>query len=248
MRYFVELSFRGVAYHGWQKQENAHSIQAEIEQALSTLLSRTIEITGAGRTDTGVHAHQMVFHFDFDQELEPTETCFRLNAILPQDIALQRIRRVQDDMHARFSAQSRSYQYFIHQKKDPFLNGLSYFFRPELDLELMNQGARNLIGKKDFSCFSKSHTQTYTNDCEVTAAKWIQMSQSSICFQITANRFLRTMARAIVGTLIDLGQGKRTPESIAELISTKDRSKAGFSVPAEGLFLHHIQYPEEGFI
>lgn len=238
----------GTAYHGWQRQENAGSVQEEIESALSTYFSESIEIVGAGRTDTGVHASHMVFHFDLEYEIDAEAACFQINAILPQDIAFKSMRRVKDDFHARFSATARTYRYHIHQHKDPFIDGGSYYFRPDLDLEKMNKAARMLLGKNDFSCFSKSKTQTYTNNCEIKEVKWIKTVEGKYYFEITADRFLRNMVRAIVGTLIELGQGKRRLESIPELIESKDRKLAGYSVPAEGLFLHHIEYPSEGFI
>ncbi|MAY82823.1 MAG: tRNA pseudouridine(38-40) synthase TruA [Flavobacteriales bacterium] len=248
MRYFVDLAFKGTAYHGWQRQENAHSVQEEIENALSTFLSEKIEVVGAGRTDTGVHASHMVLHFDLDKEVDLQSAVFQLNSILPKDIAFRKIRKVKDDFHARFSATTRTYRYYIHRQKDPFQEDASYFFRPELDLLAMNEAAKLLLGKKDFSSFSKAHTQTFTNDCDIKEALWIQENEHRLYFQITADRFLRNMVRAIVGTLIEVGQGKRTVDSIVELIASKDRKKAGYSVPAEGLYLYHIEYPEEGFI
>jgi tRNA pseudouridine38-40 synthase len=248
LRYFVDIAFKGSAYHGWQRQENAISVQEKIEGALSTYFSEVIEIVGAGRTDTGVHASHMVFHFDLEYEIDTKAACFQLNAILPKDIAFQRIRMVKEEFHARFSATARTYRYHIHQHKDPFIDGSSYYFRPELDFDKMNQAAQLLLGKKDFSCFSKSHTQTFTNNCDIKAAKWVKADEGKYYFEITADRFLRNMVRAIVGTLIELGQGKRKLESITKLIASQDRKQAGYSVPAEGLFLHHIEYPAEGFI
>jgi len=248
VRYFVDLAFKGSNYHGWQRQANAHSVQQEIESAFTTYFSKKIEVVGAGRTDTGVHAHHMVLHFDVGQKLDPQTALFQLNAILPKDIALRSIRAVNEDFHARFSATGRTYRYFIHQQKDPFLDGQSYFFRPELDLKSMNQAAELLIRAADFSCFSKSNTQTFTNNCDIKTAKWIELDTHRFYFQITADRFLRNMVRAIVGTLIEVGQGKREVSSIDTLIASKDRNLAGYSVPAEGLSLYQIEYPEEGFI
>ena len=248
VRYFVDLAFKGSNYHGWQRQDNANSVQAEIEKALSTYFSEAVEVLGAGRTDTGVHASHMVLHFDLENEIDLDAACFQINAILPNDIAFHRIRKVKEDFHARFSATARTYRYHIHQKKNPFVHGHSYFFRPKLDMDQMNQAAEKLIGKQDFSCFSKSNTQTFTNDCEIRTAIWVKVEEDRYYFEITADRFLRNMVRAIVGTLIEIGQGKRSQNSMLDLMASKDRKKAGYSVPADGLFLHHIEYPAEGFI
>lgn len=246
-RYALFISFKGTNFHGWQVQDNAKSIQEEIQLALKTLLQNDIEITGAGRTDTGVHATEMVAHFDAPRIEDVNLFLHKLNGILDEDIAVFDLREAVADFHARFDATSRTYHYQVNFNKDPFVKEFSYHLKSQPDVEKMNLAAEKLLGKKDFSCFSKAHTQTHTNDCEITTAKW-QMNEGVVAFEITANRFLRNMVRAIVGTLLEVGEGKRTVESISELIASKDRSKAGTSVPAKGLFLSQIEYPESRFI
>lgn len=243
-RYFIALQYDGSNYHGWQVQENAHSVQAEINKALSTFLQQDIMITGAGRTDTGVHAKQMYAHFDLEKEIDSQQLHFKLNALLPFDIACDAVFQVPEDTHARFSAISRTYEYWITQQKDPFLQNKAWYFTADLDLDLMNQGAAELLKHTDFSCFSKSHTDTFTNDCDLMFAEWKQ-SGNILVLTIQANRFLRNMVRAIVGTLIDLGQKKISINDLKQIIESKDRSNAGISVPAHGLYLVAIDYPKE---
>lgn len=244
-RYFLKLSYDGTNYHGWQIQKNAHSVQAEIENALGTLTQSKVEIVGAGRTDTGVHAKEIFAHMDITEL--PENFMGRLNTVLPKDIAIDSIQKVKADAHARFSAESRSYEYLISNKKDVFLQDYAHFMFRDLDVDKMNLAAKALLSEQDFTCFSKVHTQTKTNICSITHAEWIQQEHLLI-FKITANRFLRNMVRAIVGSLLEIGLGKWEVEQINTIIASKDRSKAGFSVPAKGLYLTSVKYPKDVFI
>jgi tRNA pseudouridine38-40 synthase len=243
-RYFIELSYDGSEFHGWQIQPNAKTIQETLNSALSTLLRTDIYTVGCGRTDTGVHASQYFAHFEVEETtFQPEELTYRSNRVLPPSIAVQRIFEVAPDAHTRFSATSRSYTYLITQQKDPFAVLRKWEMREALDLNRMNEGAAILKTYEDFSCFSKSNTQTETNLCNVTHAEWSQEG-SEIRFDITANRFLRNMVRAIVGTLVDLGKGTITLDDLKTIIESKDRSEAGLSVTAHGLYLTRITYPE----
>jgi len=246
-RYFLFFQYKGSKYHGWQVQPNAHSVQAEMEAAIQIVFQKDIPLVAAGRTDTGVHAKQMVAHFELDEIIVTKDFIFHLNNILPSDISIDGLSVVKPDFHARFDAISRTYEYHIAPKKHPFLEGLFYRVSFDLDFEKMNLAAKDLLGKNDFSCFSKSKTQTYTNDCEILKAEWYQKGDLWV-FEVKANRFLRNMVRAMVGTLIEIGQGKRPADSMKDVIASKNRSVAGVSVPAEGLFLTQIEYPEEGFL
>ncbi len=246
MRYFLELSYTGTNYHGWQTQPNAVTVQETIEHALSLLLRSTIKITGAGRTDTGVHARQMFAHFDVEKPINPVDLTYKLNSFLPADIAIQKMLSVTDKAHARFDAIARSYQYFIHRHKNPFLTETSWFLAKDLDVDLMNQAAKILTQYKDFKSFSKTHTDVKTYLCDVRLAEW-QIVDNQLVFNITADRFLRNMVRAIVGTLIDVGLHKITIDDFIQIIESRNRSKAGFSVPAKGLFLTEIVYPPQIF-
>lgn len=247
-RYFIGLSFDGTHYHGWQLQKNAKTIQQELEEALAAFFEVPVAATGAGRTDTGVHAREFYAHIDVSSDLNPDQL-ERLTDFLSRntspDIAIHRIVPVQFDLHARFSATSRTYQYHITRVKDPFLIRYAWYLYGHLDIALMNQGAEILMTCDDFTSFAKHHTQVKTNICRITEAYWKEEGEQLI-FTITANRFLRGMVRAIVGTLVELGQGKMTLEDFRRIIEQKDRSAAGFSVPAKGLFLTSIQYPEAG--
>ncbi len=244
MRYFIELKFDGSNYHGWQIQNNAISVQEVLNQKLSTILRENIEVTGAGRTDTGVHANQMMAHFDVSKAIDDSENLlYQLNSILPKDISLLTMRLVKDEAHARFDALSRQYIYRITSRKDPFENGKAWFFPHKLNLDKMNSAGELLKTFTDFSCFSKSGTQTKTNDCKITEALWHQQDNLMI-FTITADRFLRNMVRAIVGTMTEIGQGKLDNDGLEKIILSGDRSKAGLSVPAHGLYLNKIEYPE----
>lgn len=242
MRFFIEISYQGVNYHGWQAQPNAISVQSEINKALSTILQQKIFVMGAGRTDSGVHAKQMFAHFDYDVEFDIKNIVFKLNNFLPYDIVIHDIFMVRNDANCRFDAYSRTYKYHIIQQKNAF-NKRAYLFKQNLDLNSMNLAADYILGEQDFTSFSKVNTQTFTNNCNVMFANWKKVDNELI-FTIKSNRFLRNMVRAIVGTLIDVGIGKNDPSMIRKIIAAKDRSNSGASVPAHGLFLYKIEYPE----
>ena len=236
------FSYDGTNYHGWQIQPNANSVQEEINIALSTILNTNIKVVGAGRTDAGVHADQMYAHFDFDAEIRFLELTNRLNSFLSDNIAVNEIFRVCDKANSRFDALSRTYRYKIIKTKSPF-HRHAYLFKKDLNLDMMNSACLFLLGKRDFTSFSKVKTQTYTNDCTVIDAKWEEIN-NEIVFTIKADRFLRNMVRAIVGTLIEVGIGKIKPDNIVEIINAKDRCRSGFSVPAHALSLIKVTYPE----
>ena len=242
MRFFIQFSYFGKAYHGWQNQPNAITVQEVLEKAMSKLLNSPVALMGAGRTDTGVHAKMMYAHFDVDSLGDIPEYVFRLNSYLPNDIAVERIFEVEDDAHARFHATSRTYEYRIAKSKDPFSTDLAYFVKKDLDIQLMNDAAELLLGKKDFECFSKSNTDVFTNICDLREAQW-KLENNKLVFTITADRFLRNMVRAIVGTLINVGLGKYSPDYVNTILKSKDRTMAGVSVPAKGLYLTSIVYP-----
>lgn len=246
-RYFINLTYNGKAYHGWQVQDNAISVQQVLEDAFATIFGYPISITGAGRTDTGVHAKKYFAHFELEKSLSDDELStrlFKLNSFLPSDIYLFDMFPVKADTHARFSAISRSYEYLITNRKDPFNTELAWLMHYELDIERMNEGAALLLEYKDFTSFSKLHTQVKTNNCDVMEAYWEQ-KEDILIFTIKADRFLRNMVRAIVGTLIDIGRGKIDLDEFRSVIEAKDRSEAGLSVPAHGLYLTDIEYPDE---
>jgi tRNA pseudouridine38-40 synthase len=247
LRYFIELSYNGKAYHGWQKQPNAISVQEVVEDSLSKLLQSKINIVGAGRTDTGVHAQQFFAHFDFEGVIDFEKLIFKLNSFLPIDISIQNIFKVKTDAHARFHALSRTYNYKISLKKDVFNNETSYYLKHYLDIEKMNEAAKILFDYRNFKCFSRSHTDVKTYYCEIMLAKWNQVDHQLI-FTIKADRFLRNMVRAIVGTMLDVGLGKTTIEEFHEILKSEDRTKAGASVPAHGLYLSIIEYPKSVFL
>lgn len=242
MRIFLWLSFDGTAYHGWQIQPNGMSVQEKVQQCLSTLLSQPIAVTGAGRTDAGVHARTMVCHFDIDKELDTDQLCYRLNRILPRDISCGRTERVSEDMHARFSAKRRTYRYFIHTQRDPFLRHYSVETHWKLDFEMMNKAALWLTTQDDFKAFCKAGADNKTTLCQVTTAQWVSTSPTTWYFEIAANRFLRNMVRAVVGTLFEVGRHRMTLEQFREVVATGTRSDAGESMPAHGLFLWDIEY------
>ena len=246
MRYFIRFSYFGKAYHGWQNQPNAITIQEVLEKALSTLLREKIELVGAGRTDAGVHAKEMYAHFDFNLIENKKELVFRLNAFLPEDIAVHKIEKVNDDAHARFDATQRIYEYWVIQEKTPFLSDFAYFVKHPLDVEVMNKSASFLLEHSDFECFSKSNTDVKTFNCDVKDAIW-EKQEDKLVFTISADRFLRNMVRAVVGTLLNVGIGKMKPEEINTIIASKDRGQAGVSVPAKGLYLTKIAYPKKVF-
>ncbi len=242
MRYFAELAYFGKAYHGWQNQPAAITVQQCVEKSLFTLFQEKIEITAAGRTDAGVHARQMFAHFDTEQEFDAGSLVYKLNSILPKDIAVERIFPVKQNAHARFDALSRSYEYHIIQKKDPFLYENAFYVKKALDVAAMNEAAGVLKNYRNFKCFSKSRTDVKTYNCVVTEALW-KKEDDRLIFYITADRFLRNMVRAVVGTLLEIGEKKQPVEYIREVIESENRSKAGSSVPAHGLYLTKIQYP-----
>ncbi|MBR0262596.1 MAG: tRNA pseudouridine(38-40) synthase TruA [Prevotella sp.] len=243
MRYFVWFGYDGAAYHGWQIQPNGNSVQEELQRGLSTLLREDISVTGAGRTDAGVHARVMVAHFDTEKALDCRQLAYKLNRLLPQDIAVDRVEPVSDDLHARFSATSRTYHYYIHTRKNPFRRAYSCEMHYDLDFAKMNEAGRILTTYEDFGAFCKAHSDVKTTLCQVTKAEWIQTSDTSWYFEITANRFLRNMVRAVVGTLVDVGRGKLTLDDFRKVIEGKQRSDAGESMPANALFLENITYP-----
>lgn len=243
MRYFIQCAYRGTNYSGWQIQNNALAVQEVIEKALSTLLKRKIDITGSSRTDAGVHAMQQMAHFDVQEEINDLENLvYRINKVLPFDISIQRIFIVENDYHSRFEAISRKYEYRISRKKNPFQRGLSYEFNGNLDINLMNEACKILFFNTDFQCFSKIHTDVLTFNCTIIEARWEEKTGDLLVFHIKANRFLRGMVRAIVGTLLEVGLGKISVPDFEKIILSKDRKKAGWSVPAEGLFLMEVNY------
>jgi tRNA pseudouridine38-40 synthase len=275
-RYFIELSYDGTNYHGWQTQPNAVAVQEVLDKCLSTVLRQPIETLGCGRTDTGVHTKEFFAHFDsegfivdgslFTEKSNSSEipgtneavtinnelltmnyiTLLRsLNSILPKDIAIKKIFPVAAEAHARFNATLRSYEYHIHFNKDPFKNGYSWELRDKPDVDLMNKTAAIIMEYTDFSCFSKSNTQVKTNNCKITNAEWL-VKDDGIVFQISADRFLRNMVRAIVGTLLMVGKKEIEPEAVRAIIESKNRSNAGMSVPAAGLYLTRVEYPFVG--
>lgn len=246
MRYFLEIAYNGTNYHGWQIQDNANTVQQELNTALKKLFRKKIETTGSGRTDTGVHAEQQFVHFDLDEKLTK-DHLFKLNQILPWDINIKRIIRVKQYSSARFDATLRTYEYRISQVKNPFLQDFSYYLRKELDLKKMNKAALMLLKHDDFESFSKVHTSVDHFLCEVNHAEWIKKNDLVI-FKIEANRFLRGMVRALVGTMLEVGFGKISLKEFQNIIVNKNRRLAGRSVPPEGLFLTKIKYPKSVFL
>ena len=243
MRYFMRLAYNGANFHGWQTQPNATTVQETIEHAMSTVLRKPISITGAGRTDAGVNAAMMIAHFDCDSMPDDTAPLVRsLNSLLGKNIAIYTIFKVDDDAHARFDATSRTYKYFAHTVKSPFIYPLSWQCNPKLDFDKMNEAAKVLLQYTDFTSFSKLHTDVATNNCRITHAQWEPEGEQMV-FTITADRFLRNMVRAIVGTLV--GMGKITKSDFCRIIEQKDRCCAGTSMPGHALFLWDITYPFE---
>jgi tRNA pseudouridine38-40 synthase len=247
-RYFIELSYDGSNYHGWQIQKNAVSVQEVLNEKLSVVLRQTIETTGCGRTDTGVHAREFFAHFDAEGLMvdgswfmDYTNLIRSINSILPKDIAVKRLFPVAANANARFDATLRTYEYHIHFNKDPFKNGYSWELRDRPDLDLMNRAAEIIKEYTDFSCFSKSNTQVKTNICKISTAVW-EINDDGIIFRISADRFLRNMVRAIVGTMIMVGKKEIEPEAVRHIIESKNRSNAGVSVPACGLYLTEVRY------
>lgn len=247
-RYFIYLAYDGTNYHGWQIQPNGISVQECLMKALATFLRKEIEVIGAGRTDAGVHASLMVAHFDYDGEpFDVVQVAEKLNRILPQDISVYEVRKVKPDAHARFDATARMYKYYVTTRKYPFNRQYRCRIQGELDFELMNEAAKTLYEYSDFTSFSKLHTDVKTNNCKVTHAEWTQEDETTWVFTIRADRFLRNMVRAIVGTLLEVGRGKMTIEGFRNVIEQKDRGKAGTSAPGQALFLVDVAYPEDIF-
>jgi tRNA pseudouridine38-40 synthase len=243
MRYFIHLSYDGSRYHGWQIQPNGISIEGEIERCLSTLLGAPVDIVGAGRTDAGVHARHMVAHFDVEEPIADTsQLTYKLNRMLPPDIRIEKTESVDDDMHARFSAKWRKYHYYVSLKATPFNRQYTWLCHYDLDFQLMNEAARMLLEYKDFACFCKSHTDVKTTLCDVVQAEWIKIGDYDWVFVIKANRFLRNMVRAVVGTLVEVGRHRMTLEQFRSVIEGKSRCQAGESMPANALFLEEITY------
>ncbi len=247
MRWFMNLSYRGAPFHGWQRQPGAVSVQSTLEDALATIVRQPVPVTGAGRTDAGVNARMMIAHLDLPDSLDPRELRFirALNSIVGRDIAIHGFRPVAPDAHARFDACERSYRYFVHTRKSPFTGDLSWFAPSGLDFDAMNSAASLLIGRRDFTSFSKLHTDVKTNICDLRRAFWhcTDPDEGRWYFEIAADRFLRNMVRAVVGTLVEVGRGKIPPEGIIDIVNKLDRCAAGTSMPGEALFLWSVEYP-----
>ncbi len=242
MRYFIEIAYNGKNYFGWQRQPEQMSVQEVLEERLSTLLREEIKLTGAGRTDTGVHAKQLFAHFDSDKIENSDDFIFRMNSFLPKDISLKNIFKVKQDAHARFDAVEREYEYLISLEKDPFSQDFAFQINNKPDVDLMNQAAEMLLCHKDFQCFSRSKTDVKTYNCTIVKAHW-EAKNNRLIFTIAADRFLRNMVRAIVGTLLDVGYGKTTLEDFQAILNSKSREEAGASAPAHGLYLTKVVYP-----
>jgi tRNA pseudouridine38-40 synthase len=248
VRYFLTLAYNGTSFHGWQRQPNATSVQQTLEEALTTLLRKPIAITGAGRTDTGVHAKEMMAHFEGDLSLEEEENLpYLINRFLQEEIVIYRLDKVKADAHARFDATARTYEYHLGFQKNPFKQQLYYYFHQPVSLEKMSEAAQILLEYEDFEAFAKTHSDVKTFLCNVTRADWESTAEGAI-FTITANRFLRNMVRAIVGTLLEIGTGKIEVADMHKIIQSKNRGEAGFSVPAAGLYLTEIQYPKSIYL
>ncbi len=242
LRYFLEFAYKGTNYHGWQYQPNAVTVQETLNMALSTLLKSDIDLVGAGRTDTGVHAKQMFAHFDIEEIIDALPFIFKANSFLPKDIAILNLHEVHQEAHARFDATKRTYHYHIHQHKNVFESDDSWYYHQNLDIQKMNEACELLIQHTDFECFSKVNTDVNTFNCTIQKAIWTK-SSDTIVFEISADRFLRNMVRAIVGTMINIGIGKISIIDFQHIIDSKDRNKAGFSAPAHGLYLTEVKYP-----
>lgn len=247
MRYFFEIAYNGKHYNGWQAQHTGKGVQTVVEDALSKLLREKITITGSGRTDTGVHCEQQFFHTDIEKTFDKDQLLLRVNSFLPKDIVIHSIKKVKADASARYNAIERTYRYEITRTKNPFLDGLAWYFFKPVDLKTMNQAAALLTGEHDFECFSKVKTDVNHFLCMVKKAEWKQ-NGDRLVFMITANRFLRGMVRAVVGTLLDVGAGKITLKEFQGIIQSRDRRKAGANVPAQGLYLMRVKYPPGIFL
>ena len=248
LRYFIELSYKGTNYHGWQEQPNSVSVQELINKAFSTIFGTSINVVGAGRTDTGVHAEQLYAHIDFSAEINTRDVTYKINSLLPHDIVVENIVKTIDNVHARFDAISRSYEYRIFLGRNPFLIDTTWQLNnTKLNIVKMNEAAEILLTYTNFKCFSRTNSNVKTYNCDVRKAQWV-LTKKTLIFHITADRFLRNMVRAIVGTLIEVGTGKITLEDFKQIIESKDRRNAGTSVPAQGLFLTQVDYPKSIFI
>lgn len=245
MRYFIYLSYKGSAFSGWQIQENANSVQQELQNALTILLKEPISVTGAGRTDAGVNAINFVAHFDSREAIQKISLLiYKLNAILPREITIHKLLQVHDTAHARFDAISRTYRYYIHLNKDPFCGDFSLYIKGgKIDIGKMNEAAGYFLGTRDFSSMEKVNGGSRTSICTVTSAAWKEIGEGKFVFEVTANRFLRNMVRAMVGTLLEVGLGKREPQWVEEILRSRQRNMAGQSVPGTPLFLTEIKYP-----
>ncbi len=243
MRYFLRLSYNGTGFHGWQRQANAHSVQAELEGNLARILGTATALTGCGRTDTGVHAREFYAHFDADRLGQSEQKLrYRLNLMASRNIAVREVLRVHDEAHARFDATQRTYEYMITPEKNPFLIEFAYRYGSDLDLGRMNKACGLLLGEQDFGCFRKARSNNGTNICNVREAAWTEDGQV-VLFNITADRFLRNMVRAIVGTMLDIGQGSTSIDDLEAILASGKRTEAGRSVPAHGLYLTRVEYP-----
>jgi len=246
-RYFIEVAYKGTAYAGFQVQQNANTVQAEVEKALATYFREAVSLTGSSRTDAGVHALQNFFQFDMERILDEAacnKTVYHLNAILPADIAAKTIRGVKENAHCRFDAVSRSYIYTIYQFKDPFLNDRGYYYPYQLDITLLNEAATLLMQYTDFESFAKKHNQSFTNQCTLYKSEWVIVSKDVLQYHVTGNRFLRGMVRALVGTMLPVGRGKCSIAEFLSIIESKDPTKANFATPAHGLALAQVNYPQ----
>lgn len=249
MRYFTELQYDGASYCGWQRQPGQPTVQGTLERALSTLLRQPIEVTGAGRTDTGVHALYYVAHFDTAEPLpDPAQTLRKANFLLPPDVALRSVVPVEAKAHARFSAREREYRYFIEPRKNPFMRGTAWQYGVPLDMERMNEAAATLLSYNDFTSFAKLNSNNHTNICHLSHAAWTADAHGTLCFTIRADRFLRNMVRAIVGTLVDVGRGRYTVEQFRAIVESRDLSRSSGGAPAQGLFLSDVVYAPEIFV
>jgi tRNA pseudouridine38-40 synthase len=244
-RYFIEVAYRGTNYAGFQRQENAHTVQAELEGALALILRQPVELTGSSRTDAGVHAHQNFFHFDHERPVDP-RIMYNLNAVLPADLAVRSLRAMGDEAHSRFDAISREYRYHLCRQKDPFLHDRAYYFPYTLDLGAMQEAAGLLMGYEDFTSFSKRNTQVKTFLCRLSASTWME-TESGYTYYVKGNRFLRGMVRALTGTMLKVGRGKMGLEDFRAVIEARDCTLADFAVPAKGLFLERVNYPDGYF-
>lgn len=248
MRYFLELRYNGGAYYGWQRQPDMPTVQQTLEGGLATLLRQPVELTGAGRTDTGVNASYYVAHFDSTEPVvDPQQTLYKLNFLLPGDIAVHSLTHVANDAHARFHAREREYRYYIERRKNPFTRHATWQYYVPLDVERMNEAAAVLLQYDDFTSFAKLNSNNKTNICRIMEAKWTENDRGVLCFTIRADRFLRNMVRSIVGTLVDVGRSRYTPVEFREIVASRDLSRSSGGAPPQGLFLSDVVYPAAVF-